>query len=206
MSAWQEDADLFGKAGSKAFLAMLAARCVELSERGVNVKNDISKVSASAFAKAAGKAVNTVKNYITTWDLLAEDGQVPPRDQLAPGVDVDLPTVKTWTEYYRKANPPKPKATKPEDVTLEQVEAELAENPDVRLLPVPQSRHVTTYVRRMKHATEDIGDRAPDSVADAVMRLVDCLEALSIPGQTNRAYLHSLDAVAELAAAFDNSR
>ncbi|MFI2609645.1 hypothetical protein [Kitasatospora sp. NPDC018619] len=209
MSAWEMDAELFGKAGSKAFLAMLAARCVEeklSGERTDLVQMDEVKASAAQFAKTSGKGVNTVKRYLAAWDLLAEAGHVPPRDELAPGVDVDLPDSKTWTEFYRKANPPKPKPEKPDDVTLEQAEAELAADPTVRLAPVPQSRHITTYVQRMKHATEDIADRAPDAVADAVMRLVDCLEALSIPDQTNRAYLHSLDAVAELAAAYANPR
>ncbi|MFD4397874.1 hypothetical protein [Kitasatospora sp. NPDC058478] len=210
MSAWEADAELFGKAGSKAFLAMLAARCVEpgtgQGARELRAKRHEVKVSANGFARSAGKGAHTVHRYLATWDLLASAGHVPPRDELAPGVDVELPAAKTWTEFYRKANPPKPRAEKPEDVTLEQAEAELAADPTARLVPVPQSRHVSTYLQRMKHATEDIFDRAPDPVADAVMRLVDCLEALSNPDQTNRAYLHSLDAVAELAAAFATPR
>ncbi|MCX4751426.1 hypothetical protein OG455_39010 [Kitasatospora sp. NBC_01287] len=209
MSAWEADAELFGKAGSKAFLAMLAARCVEPNNGNSAVdpsENSEGKSSAKAFARVSGRSDKTITRYVATWDLLAEAGHVSSRDELAPGVDVDLPAAKTWTEFYRKANPPKPRAETPDDVTLEQAEAELAADPTVRLVPVPQGRHVGTYVQRMKHATEDIFDRAPDAVADAVLRLVDCLEALSNPDQTNRAYLHSLDAVAELAAAYANPR
>ncbi|MFF4922926.1 MULTISPECIES: hypothetical protein [unclassified Kitasatospora] len=208
MSTWEKDAELFGKAGNKAFLAMLAARCVE-SGTGQGARGprpEMAKVSAREFAKAAGKVHTTVAKYLSTWDLLAEAGHVPPREELAPGVDVDLPAAKTWTEFYRKANPPKPKAGKPGDITLEQAEAELAADPTVRLLPVPQGRHVGTFLMRMFDATADIGDRVPDPVADAVTRLVESLESLSNPDETNHAYLRSMAAVTDLAAALGTAR
>ncbi|GAA1403310.1 hypothetical protein GCM10009639_47960 [Kitasatospora putterlickiae] len=209
MNTWENDAELFGRAGNKAFLAMLAARCVEekaSGERTDLVKNDKAKTSATQFAKTAGKATNTVKNYIATWDLLADAGHVPSRDELAPGADVHLPAAKVWTEFYRKANPPKPKTGKPDDVTLEQAEAELAADPTVRLLPVPQSRHVATYTLRMINATEDVADRFPDPVANALTRLAQDLEDLADPAQTNRAYLRSMDAVTELVTALGTLR
>ncbi|WP_406087442.1 hypothetical protein [Kitasatospora purpeofusca] len=199
MIAWEADAELFGKASSKAFLALLAARCVELSESGVSVHLDTYKVSALQFSRASGKGTNTVKRYLAAWDLLAEDGHVPPRAELVPGMDVELPSAKTWTEYYRRANPPKPK--NPGDVTLEQAEAEIAEDSAARLVPTPKGRHVDTFLLRMFDATSDIESRLPRSAADAVGRLVDALADLTEPDQTNRAFLRSLDAVVELAAA-----
>lgn len=136
MTAWEADAELFGKASSKAFLALLAARCVEPGEQGgTKLHLEFGKVFAPDFARAAGKGANTVRRYLAAWDLLAEDGHVPSRTELVPGLDVELPAAKTWTEYYRRANPPKPK--NPGDVTLEQAEAEIAEDPAARLLPTP---------------------------------------------------------------------
>ncbi|WP_406206803.1 hypothetical protein OH807_33540 [Kitasatospora sp. NBC_01560] len=200
MTAWEADAELFGKASSKAFLALLAARCVEPGEQGgTKLHLEFGKVFAPDFARAAGKGANTVRRYLAAWDLLAEDGHVPSRTELVPGLDVELPAAKTWTEYYRRANPPKPK--NPGDVTLEQAEAEIAEDPAARLLPTPRSRHVDTYLLRMFDATSDIQNRLPGPAATAMNRLVDALADLTDPDQTNRAFLHSLDAVAELAAA-----
>ncbi|MFJ6622352.1 hypothetical protein ACIQOW_32820 [Kitasatospora sp. NPDC091335] len=198
MTAWEVDAELFGKASSKAFLALLAARCVELSGTSAHVSSDM-KVSAETFAQGAGRSRNTVKAYVRTWDLLAKDGHVPPRTELVPGMDVELPAAKAWTEYYRRANPPKAKKT--DGVTLEQAEAAISDEPPGTVLPVPQGRRVETYVTRMFEATEDIEDRIPGPAGDAVGRLVEALAALRDPVQTNRAYLHSLDAVAELVAA-----
>lgn len=103
---WEQDAKLFGQLSRdhKVYLALLAARCVKLSRSGVSVKTDTSaKTSAASFGKAAGIVANTVKTYLKVWEAMAKDGIVPSRDDLVPGVDVELPDKATFTKYYRQA-------------------------------------------------------------------------------------------------------
>jgi hypothetical protein len=112
VSGWKSDAVLAGQLdrGHKVYLSLLIARCVQpRSGQGRrNLSENSEKSSAKGFADHAGMSDKTVTAYLKTWDAMAKDGIVPPRVELSPGVDVDLPDQAKWSGYYREVNP-KPK-------------------------------------------------------------------------------------------------
>ena len=107
LSDWQTDAELAGTLykKSKPYTAMLIARCVEPDAGHGGRNSDFSefKTSMKSFAEFAGISDKTVAKYLKTWDLLAEQGYVPARDELEPGEDVEVPEMKIWTPVYREA-------------------------------------------------------------------------------------------------------
>ncbi|MFJ7275342.1 hypothetical protein [Kitasatospora sp. NPDC098663] len=141
-------------------------------------------MSPGTFAAAAGKARGTVNNYLATWDLLAEAGHVPSRDQLVPGVDVDLPTAATWKEFYRRAHPP-------------------ARSVPTMVTP-RTSPEVEAAVVRMFDAVDGFEERTPGPVAQALGQMADSLAEMREPDRTRAAYLRALDALAELLEALPN--
>jgi hypothetical protein len=189
--AVQRDVELYtavASANRKAFLTMIAARCVQ-PDHG-NSAFDPSefsegKVSANAFAKASEISDKTVTKYLRTWDLMAEKGVVPKRSELKPGKDVDpLPDKDLWTQYYRQANPqPEPKAVEPATVT-----------------PVTASV-VTAQFDRVRADVNTV----PGDVGDGLRRLVDELAAIPVPTDPGP-YLGMLESVAQIAASVSASR
>lgn len=105
---WKTDAALAGQLerGAKVHLTMLIARCVEpgKGQGRRNVSEKSEKSSAKGFADHSGISDKTVTAYLKTWDAMAADGIVPSREELMPGVDVDLPDQAKWLGYYREAN------------------------------------------------------------------------------------------------------
>ncbi len=195
--SWESDAELAGTLyrKSKPYTAMLIARCVELSKSGVSVKNDTSKVSAGEFAELAGIATNTVKAYLRTWDAMAAAGLVPARDSMEPGEDVDVPDMKTWTYYYREANPSKPKSAKDDGVKVGQVRDE--EVSDVEVF-FPENRRVDQFARRLEMSRRSVESRAKGPAATSYNRAVQCLQEVLEGQNTGRNLLHLLDALTEL--------
>jgi hypothetical protein len=84
-------------------LALLVARCVQPRQGARRATSpDSGKVTQTAFARAAGINRETVALYLTAWDRAVEDGVVPPRAELAPGIDpvLDFAALPLWDEYY----------------------------------------------------------------------------------------------------------
>jgi len=105
---WQEDAELAGTLyrKSKPYTAYLIARCVEPGSGGPRTgEKSPVRPTMREFSEHAGIHHNTVAKYLNTWDALAVAGLVPLREELGPGVGVDVPDMKAWTYYYREANP-----------------------------------------------------------------------------------------------------
>src|SRR5690606_40064409 len=66
--------------------------------------SDLEKVSSTTFSGYSEIPRKNVDRYLRTWDAMATAGLVPPRDELTPGTDVDLPDMKQWKHYYGEAN------------------------------------------------------------------------------------------------------
>lgn len=109
---WERDAEVAGSVerNSKAYIAMLIARCVQPGEgQGRrNFSQNREKCSLVAFAKRAGMSDHTVAAYLRTWEALAAAGIVPAPADMTPGADVPLPTPEQWVTHYRAANTPPP--------------------------------------------------------------------------------------------------
>jgi hypothetical protein len=86
-------------------LGLLVARCVK-SRQGARTSLPGSKVTQSAFARAAGVSRNTVSACLAAWDAAAEAGVVPERSTLTPGVDPEIrfDALPEWATYYVRAN------------------------------------------------------------------------------------------------------
>ncbi|WP_225826732.1 hypothetical protein [Streptomyces naphthomycinicus] len=101
------DFGAYAKSGGWLF-ALKVARCVQpgsnQGEKSVvpprGSRDEVAKVSASEFGRRAGSSSNRVMRFYRAWARAAEDGLVPPFEQLQPGVDVELPDAEIWSEYY----------------------------------------------------------------------------------------------------------
>lgn len=51
-------------------------------------------------AEEAGIEINDILRTVAAWDLAADEGLVPYSRDLRPGQDVDLPTDRSWSEFY----------------------------------------------------------------------------------------------------------
>ena len=188
MSDWQTDAALAGTLykKSKPYTAMLIARCVEPQQGARTDLCTSAKVTAKAFADEADIAPNTVLKYLRTWDLLAEQGYVPARDELEPGEDVEVPEMKIWTPAYREANPPKekkPREPSPEDDSL-----------DLR-------GRVDYNNSRVQRALEQTFGLSTGSKYAAPMgRIKDAVQSIGFGDNPNRAFVSLVVALSDLAA------
>jgi hypothetical protein len=84
-------------------LALLVARCVQPRQGARRATSpDSGKVTQAAFARVAGINRETVALYLAAWDRAEEDGIVPTRASLQPGVDpaLDVGALPLWEEYY----------------------------------------------------------------------------------------------------------
>ncbi len=114
MSGWEADAHLLNTSrwSNRLDEAAIIARSVEpgtgQSERGSrrSLMAD-EKCSASKFADAADMSKTTVLRVLRTWDRMADDGHVPPRAALSPGVPVALDGVDVdlFKKHYRDDAP-----------------------------------------------------------------------------------------------------
>ncbi|MFJ8442513.1 hypothetical protein [Kitasatospora griseola] len=70
------------------------------------------KVSASEFARRIGWSTPRVMRYYRTWAKGIEKHDLPPFDQLQPGVDTALPDAKTWAACFNpgRVNPDRAEA------------------------------------------------------------------------------------------------
>lgn len=195
MSAdWQSDAELAGTLyrKSKPYTAMLIARCVEpgagQSERGSRRKElSDEKVSSKKFADHSGISDPTVMKYLRTWDAMAQAGIVPPREELEPGEDVEVPDQKTWTYYYREANPPKPK--KPKDPSPTDEAIDLRGRVDL-------SNQRVRKALEMAHGTATVAGK----FQPAVKRISEALTDIGLGANPNRAYVSLVVAFTDLVA------
>ena len=191
MSAdWQSDAELAGTLyrKSKPYTAMLIARCVEPGYgEGNRPEVDGSKTSQRDFAEHADISPTTVGKYLRTWDAMAQAGIVPPREELEPGEDVEVPDQKTWTYYYREANPPKPK--KPKDPSPTDEAIDLRGRVD---LSNPRVRKAL----EMAHGTATVAGK----FQPAVKRISEALTDIGLGANPNRAYVSLAVAFADLVA------
>lgn len=190
MSGWESDAQLAGTLyrKSKPYTAMLIARCVEPGKGGP--RTGAKCASSREFSEQSGIARNTVNKYLRTWDAMAADGQVPARDELEPGVDVEVPDQKVWKYYYREANPPKPRHPKeqepkdPGDIPPDTRMADLRDNPRAMKLLEAASNGASDVpgvlgaqlTRAVTAAFDLVMD---DDPARAFMRLVHSMTELS---------------------------
>src|SRR5690606_10337232 len=137
---WQTDAELAGTLyrKSKVYTAMLIARCVEpgagqgtrtdFGSNGPKLQNG-EKVSSTTCSGCSDIPREGADPCLRTWHAMPTAGLVPPRDELTPGTDVDLPDMKQWKHYYGEANGTKqvtekeaPKTLpKPEEVPEEEL-------------------------------------------------------------------------------------
>jgi len=187
---WQSDAELAGTLYRKAkpYTAMLIARSVE--EKGPGARTDLEssfKVSAKQFADQADISHPTVMKYLRTWDAMAQAGIVPPREEMEPGQDVEVPDQKTWTYYYREANPPKPK--KPKDPSPTDEAIDLRGRVD---LSNPRVRKAL----EMAHGTATVAGK----FQPAVKRISEALTDIGLGANPNRAYVSLVVAFADLVA------
>ncbi|MEV8060754.1 hypothetical protein AB0P37_30880 [Streptomyces antimycoticus] len=74
----------------------------EQSRRHVGAEQS-SKVSAVNFARLAGCSPKRVMRFYRAWEKAAEAGIVPMFEELTPGVDVQLPELDLWGEYFSSA-------------------------------------------------------------------------------------------------------
>lgn len=85
-------------------LGLIAARNVEpgTGQGGGNFGPHGPKLSATEFAKIAGKSRQVVMRYHDAWKLAAEDGIVKSANKLNPGDETKLPDDETepWSYYY----------------------------------------------------------------------------------------------------------
>lgn len=108
----QRDAHDFGayaRSGGWHF-GLLVARNVQpgsgqgkKSGSSLGESNEVTKVSAKDFADMAGTKPSRVMRFYRAWERAAEAGVVPAFEDLAPGVDVELPDGETWSEYFTSA-------------------------------------------------------------------------------------------------------
>ena len=76
------------KRGSKVYLTLLIARCVEPDNGSRSrPRGEFSprKTSARGLAEHANIDHKTVTAYLSTWDAMAADGLAPSREDLEPG-------------------------------------------------------------------------------------------------------------------------
>lgn len=193
---WESDAELFGTLHTKnhPYKAMLAARSVIPGDgNGGDRKSDqwkavtTDRASARAFAEHAGVTHPTVMKYLRTWDAMAQAGIVPPREELEPGQDVEVPDQKTWTYYYREANPPKPK--KPKDPSPTDEAIDLRGRVD---LSNPRVRKAL----EMAHGTATVAGK----FQPAVKRISEALTDIGLGANPNRAYVSLVVAFTDLVA------
>ncbi|WP_406194754.1 hypothetical protein OH807_05890 [Kitasatospora sp. NBC_01560] len=109
-----------GKSGGWVW-ALKVARNVQLDvDHGVveDQKRDVlslsraEKVSANEFARRIGWSTPRVMRYYRAWERGIEKYGLPDFNQLQPGVDVDLPSAKTWTACFTagRVNPDRAEA------------------------------------------------------------------------------------------------
>lgn len=190
MSAnWQSDAELAGTLyrKSKPYTAMLIARSVEEQEHGGDRSRQVQKCTCPQFAEMAGIAPNTVRKYLRTWDAMAQAGIVPPREEMEPGQDVEVPDQKTWTYYYREANPPKPK--KPKDPSPTDEAIDLRGRVDL-------SNQRVRKALEMAHGTATVAGK----FQPAVKRISEALTDIGLGANPNRAYVSLVVAFTDLVA------
>jgi hypothetical protein len=58
------------------------------------------KVSFRSFAEQAGCDPDRVSRYLRAWERAADDGVVPPAEELLPGQETVLPDPELWASYY----------------------------------------------------------------------------------------------------------
>lgn len=191
LSDWQSDAQTAGTVykRSKPYVALLIARCVDHGEKG-RARGNAAKCSIREFSDHSRISNNTIAKYLRTWDAMATAGLVPPRDELEPGEDVELPDQKAWTYYYREANPPKPKKT-----TEESTESAL----DVKGRVDLRNRRVQTALQLANGAkSKDY----PGNVGAAITRLAEALQDIGFGSNPNRAFVAACAALADLESEF----
>lgn len=191
MSAdWQSDAELAGTLYRKAkpYTAMLIARSVE-PDAGNPVESSYhgDRVSAREFADHSGISHPTVMKYLRTWQAMAEAGIVPFPADLEPGQDVEVPDQKTWTYYYREANPPKPK--KPKDPSPTDEAIDLRGRVDL-------SNQRVRKALEMAHGTATVAGK----FQPAVKRISEALTDIGLGANPNRAYVSLVVAFTDLVA------
>lgn len=190
MSAnWQSDAELAGTLywKSKPYTAMLIARSVELDNSNASRWGRATKCSVRAFSDESGINHQTVSKYLRTWDAMAQAGIVPPREEMEPGQDVEVPDQKTWTYYYREANPPKPK--KPKDPSPTDEAIDLRGRVDL-------SNQRVRKALEMAHGTATVAGK----FQPAVKRISEALTDIGLGANPNRAYVSLVVAFADLVA------
>jgi len=118
---------------------------------------------------------------------MAQAGIVPPREELEPGEDVEVPDQKTWTYYYREANPPKPK--KPKDPSPTDEAIDLRGRVDL-------SNQRVRKALEMAHGTATVAGK----FQPAVKRISEALTDIGLGANPNRAYVSLVVAFADLVA------
>jgi N6-adenosine-specific RNA methylase IME4 len=116
-----DDAEEFARVLQKNWEGgLLVARSAERRQERVSplvAENPQQKLSVLAFAEKAKVDRATVTKYLVAWDRAAADGLVPPAEELAPGVRVDVTRLGAdqWSSYYhgktsrgRAETPPTP--------------------------------------------------------------------------------------------------
>lgn len=180
MSDWKLDAELAGTLyrKSKPYTAMLIARCVEHGEPG-KPRQNAAKCSIREFVDRGGLSNNTVAKYLRTWDLMAEFGEVPSRDDMEPGEDVKLPDMSVWTKYYREANPAKNNPEK---------------EPDAPKAIDPSNRRVATAIKMAS------GIKVNGRHEITMNRITEAVKDIGFGANPGRAYVALASALSDLAA------
>src|SRR5690606_3221909 len=121
---------------------------------------------------------------------MATAGLVPPRDELEPGENVELPDQKAWTYYYREANPPNPKKTT-EECTVSALE--------VKGRVALRNRRVRTALQLAYGAkSKDY----PGNVGSVITRLAEALHDIGFGSKPNSAFVAACAALADLESEF----
>ncbi|GIG03167.1 hypothetical protein [Catellatospora citrea] len=79
--------------------APTVARSTRRNGRAAHVPT-ADKITAAEFALKAGCSSERVMRFYRAWERAAAAGVVPSPDKLIPGVEVDLPDLDSWSEYY----------------------------------------------------------------------------------------------------------